>query len=187
MEIEKLKSAIESILFISGEPVKIAKLVQVTGANKPEIENALMMLSAELASQNRGLIILRHNETAQLATNPDNAPFIEKIVESELKGRISPAGLEVLSIVAYRGPIMRVAIESIRGVNSSYTLRALMMRGLVERQENPNDTRSFLYSISLDFLKKLGIENISQLPDYADLSKDERVESVINQTKEDNL
>ena len=187
METETLKSAIESILFISGEPVKVLKLVQVTGATKPEVENSLMMLSAELDSQNRGFVILRHNDCAQLATNPQNSPYIEKIVESELKGKISTAGLEVLSIVAYRGPVTRVAIESIRGVNSSYTRRALLVRGLVERSENPNDSRSFLYSITFDFLKKLGIESVKELPDYNELSRDERVDNVINDTKENSL
>jgi segregation and condensation protein B len=92
---------------------------------------------------------------------------------------LSKAALEVLSIVAYKGPISRAEIESIRGVNCSFTLRSLMMRGLLERIDNPKDGRGYLYKISFEFMKKLGIESIDKLPDYKELSQDSRIESVI--------
>jgi segregation and condensation protein B len=184
MEIENLKSVLESILFISGEPVKLTKLAQIFEVSKAEVENALMVLSGDLVSQKRGLIIVQNNDAAQLVTNPEHSRYIEKIVESELKGKISNAGLEVAAIVAYRGPISRLAIESIRGVNSSYTLRALLMRGLVEREENPNDSRSYLYRISMDFLKKLGLESAKNLPDFEELSQNERMEKIISENDE---
>jgi segregation and condensation protein B len=88
--------------------------------------------------------------------------------------------LEVISIVAYRGPITRSEIEAIRGVNSSYTVRSLMLRGLMERIENPNDSRGYLYKISFDFLKKLGIDSVERLPEFETLSKDSRIDSIIN-------
>ncbi|HLB50899.1 MAG TPA: SMC-Scp complex subunit ScpB, partial [Patescibacteria group bacterium] len=86
-------------------------------------------------------------------------------------------------IIAYRGPIARHAIEAIRGVNCSFTLRALLLRGLIERTNNPSDSRSILYRVSFDFLKTLGVDQVEKLSEYDALSKDDRVDSIISQTQ----
>ena len=179
MELEKIKSAIESILFLSGESVSIARMMKVIEASKEEIENAILILQNEYAERKSGLLILRKEDEVQLATNPENADLLNSLVKNEIQENLSSAGLEVLAIVAYRGPITRVEIEAIRGVNCSFTLRSLLMRGLVERIGNPKDSRGYLYKISFDFLKKLGMDSVSKLPDFENLSKDTRVDSVI--------
>jgi len=179
MELEKLKSQIESILFISGEPVKIARIAKITGAAKPEVENAVMVLQGEYGSGRRGLVILTKEEEVQMATDPENAHIVDQLIKSEIQENLSKAALEVLAIVAYRGPMTRIEVEAIRGVNCSFTLRSLLMRGLVERIENPKDNRGYLYKISFEFLKKMGVENVKQLPDFETLSKDERIDSII--------
>ena len=179
MDKEQLKSIIESLLFASGEPLKIGKISRICATGKPETENAILELSAEYESSGRGLRIIRKNDEAQMATNPQNAPVVEQLIKGELTESLSPAALEVLSIVAYRGPVARSSIESIRGVNSSYTLRNLLMRGLVERKENPRDARAYIYEITFDLLRHLGIDEIKKLPDYETLSKDGRVDSII--------
>lgn len=176
---EKLMSQIESILFLSGEAVKISRIAKISGATKPEVENALLLLEGEYQAKNRGIVILRKEEEAQMATSPANAEILEQLVKSEIQENLSKASLEVLAIVAYRGPINRLEIEAIRGVNCSFTLRSLMMRGLLERMENPKDGRGYLYKISFEFLQKMGLERIEQLPDFETLSKDERIESII--------
>jgi len=178
MDLQKLKSIIESILFMSGEPVKMAKIAKITGATKPEIENAILELQTGYAD-NRGVVILKKEDEVQMATNPENASFLTDLIKSEIQENLSRTSLEVLSIVAYRGPVSRAEIEAIRGVNSSFSLRSLMMRGLLERVENPSDSRGYLYKISFEFLKKLGLDSVSKLPDWESLSKDERIESVI--------
>ena len=180
MEPEKLKSIIESLLFLSGEPLKLSKISKVAGVSKAESENAILALQNDYALGKRGLIILKKEDEFQLATNPENAPFIDQLVKSEMQEALSRAALEVLSIVAYRGPITRSEIEAVRGVNSSYTVRSLMLRGLLERIENPSDSRGYLYKISFDFLKKMGIDSVEKLPDFEILSKDERIDSIIN-------
>ncbi|MDD5464683.1 MAG: SMC-Scp complex subunit ScpB [Candidatus Moranbacteria bacterium] len=179
MDQEKLKSAIESILFVSGEPVSLNKIAKVTDSTVPEIESALEILKDEYASGKRGIVILRKEQEVQMATDPENAQLIDQLVKSEIQENLSRAGLEVLSIIAYRGPITRVEVEAIRGVNCSFTVRSLMMRGLLERIENPKDNRGYLYKISFDFLKKMGIDSVDKLPDYETLSKDERIDSII--------
>lgn len=178
MEQEKLKSIIESVLFTSGDPVKLARIAKITGVDKSEIEEAISALQKEYSS-GRGFMIIKKEDDVQMTTSPENASYITDLVKSEVQENLSQTSLEVLSIVAYRGPITRVEIEAIRGVNSSFTVRALLLRGLLERIDNPKDTRSYLYKISFEFLKKLGLEEISKLPDFESLSKDERIDSII--------
>lgn len=178
MDQTKLKSIIESILFISGEPVKIAKLAKVSGAPGPEVENAIMMLQNDY-SDSRGLLIIKKEDEVQMTTDPQNSSFMTELVKSEVQENLSRASLEVLAIVAYRGPVSRADIEMIRGVNSSFTLRSLLMRGLLERVDNPKDNRSYIYKISFDFLKHLGLDKIEGLPDWEILSKDPKVDSIM--------
>lgn len=177
MEQDKLKSIIESVLFVSGGPVKIERLAKISSASKPEVENAIMMMQNEYAG--RGLTLIQKENEVQLATNPENTEYVDDLVKSEIQENLSKAALEVLSIVAYRGPISRLDVEAIRGVNCTFTLRTLLMRGLLERIENPKDNRGYLYKISFEFLKKLGLDDIKKLPDYEALSKDERIDSII--------
>jgi segregation and condensation protein B len=183
MDQNKLKSIIESILFISGESVKISKIAKITGAAKPEIENAVMVLQGEY-SGGRGLTIIKKDDEVQMASSPDNSTFVADLVKSEVQENLSRAALEVLSIVAYREPVSRADVDAIRGVNSTFTLRSLLLRGLVERVENPKSARSYLYKISFDFLRYLGLDDISKLPDWENLSRDSRIDSIIENTNE---
>lgn len=175
---QKLKSIIESILFISGEPMKISRIAKAAEMKVPEVKEALAALREDY-SGTRGMVIIEKEDMAQMATSPQNAEIVSNLVKSEIQEGLSKASLEVLSIVAYRGPISRIDIEAIRGVNCSFTLRTLLMRGLLERMDNPKDNRSYLYKISFDFLKKLGLESVDKLPDFENLSRDGRMDSVI--------
>lgn len=178
MDQNKLKSVLESILFVSGEPVAISKLSKIIGVNAPEIKLAIQELSESYSENGRGLMLLSVGEDVQMASSNENSEFVEKLVKNELEGPLSSAALEVLSIIAYRGPISKPEIEAIRGVNCAYTLRNLSVRGLIDRENNPKDSRGYVYSVSFDFLKKLGIEMVQNLPDYDKLSKDERINSI---------
>lgn len=179
METEKLQSIVESILFVSGEPVKKNKLVKIVGAKIEEIEEVLKKLQEKYAQGSSGLSLLVKGEEVQLSSKAENALYVEQLVKNELQDTLSSAGLEVVSIVAYRGPISKSEIEAIRGVNCSYTLRNLLLRGLIERNDNPRDSRGYVYVISFDFLKKLGVDEVKKLPQYDILSVDERINSVI--------
>jgi len=173
-----LKSQIESLLFVSGEPLKLAKVAKICEVPKDEILAEIEALNSEYR-ENRGFMIVQKEDSVQLATNPQNSAFVSQLVAGEMDAELSRAALEVLSIVAYRGPITRMQIEAIRGVNCSYVLRNLLIRGLVERKDTA-DIRGYLYEISFDFLKTLGISNAKGLPDWEKLSKDEKVEEILN-------
>ncbi len=162
---KNIKSIIESILFMKGEPIKIGQLVKIIGEKKAIIIEEIETLFAEYKKRNGGITIIKKGDTFTMVSSPENAEYVKQLTKDELEGDLSKVALETLAIVAYRGPISRVGIEAIRGVNSSFTLRNLRLRGLIERN-NSEKGRGYLYEVSVDFLKKLGISSIEDLPDF---------------------
>ena len=181
MDIEKIISAIESILFVCGEPIKLSKLIKVLSLEKDVVENAIKSLREKYSQNISGLMLITKGDEIQLVSSSSNTEYVENLVKSELQDALSAAALEVVSIIAYRGPISKSEIEAIRGVNCNYTLRNLLLRGLIERNDNPRDNRGYVYAISFEFLKKMGIDDVKKLPDYATLSMDERIISISDQ------
>jgi segregation and condensation protein B len=179
VEREQLQSVVESLLFVSGESLTVASLVKAAGVSEEEVEEVLQGLAEVYRAPDRGLFLVRKGSEVQLTTKPDNAIYAEHLVKGALQESLSKPALEVLSVIAYRGPISRAEIEAIRGVNCSMTLRNLMMRELIERTDNPQDARGYLYEISLPFLKALGLDNVTSLPDYEALRRDERLDAVL--------
>ncbi|QQR77061.1 MAG: SMC-Scp complex subunit ScpB [Candidatus Moraniibacteriota bacterium] len=179
MDIQKIASIVEALLFVSGDPVSVSRLAEVIDVSEEELEAALELLGKSYEEDNRGLFLIRKDGDIVLTSHPDSALFVERFVRSEREGALSRAALETLSIVAYRSPIGRADIDSIRGVNSTMTLRSLLLRGLIERRGNLDDTRGYLYSPSLAFLETLGLANCSELPDFDHLSKDERLSTLV--------
>ena len=165
-----MKSIIESILFSIGEPISIEKLTKTLSKNQDLIKKAIDELAEDYEKENRGLRIIKKGEKAQLVSAPENSHYIEKLIKDELQEDLTPVSLEALAIVAYKGPIARAEIEEIRGVNSSYILRNLLIRGLIERRGHPEDARAYIYEVSFDFLRKLGLKSIEELPEYKKLT-----------------
>ena len=159
-----LKSSLESILFLHGEPMAVSRLAKTIGAGKADIEKALAELREEY--RERGIVLIENRDAWQFATNPQNREAVRQFVTANFSEDLTRAALETIAIVAYQGPISRAGIEYIRGVNSSFTVRNLLVRGLVEREENPSDKRSYLYRVSMDFLKYLGLTRFDELPQY---------------------
>ncbi|MCK5332775.1 SMC-Scp complex subunit ScpB [Candidatus Parcubacteria bacterium] len=175
----KIESVLESLLFISGEPMSFKRLAKITDKNEDEISTNSEILAKKYSEGGGGLRVIIKDNKVQMVTAGENSEFVDKFFKSDIESDLSRVALEVLSVVAYRGPIARSEIEEIRGVNCSFTLRHLTIRGLVERISNPNDARAYLYKISFDFLKKLGIEKVEDLPKFSDL-KEKAVLQVIN-------
>ena len=174
-----LKSKIESLLFINNQPFKIKKLADLLKGEKKEIESALESLMADYNETQKGIQIQKINDEYQMVTAPDNAKLVKDFIKEEITGELSRAALETLTIVAYRGPITRAEIEQIRGVNCAIILRNLLVRGLVESEE---DKKKMLikYNITFDFLKFLGLTEQKQLPDYENLNSHESLEKILN-------
>ncbi len=140
-----MKSIIESILFSTGEPISIEKLAKLLEKNKEEIRSVVDELEKDYEDKDGGLRIIRKNENIQLVSSSKNSPYVEKLIRDELQEDLTPASLETLSIIAYKGPITRAEIEEIRGVNSTFILRNLLIRGLTERKGHPEDARAYVY------------------------------------------
>ncbi len=156
---ENLSAQIESLLFIHGEPLKISQLAEILETDEAAIIKAAYAIVEELKKAERGLILINAGGSLQLATKPELAPLVKKFAQKELGSELTPAALETISIVAYTGPISKEKIEFVRGVNSSYTIRNLLVRGLITQNKN-------LFEVSADLLRNLGLTDISQLPDY---------------------
>jgi segregation and condensation protein B len=167
------ESILESLLFISGEPMSFKNLTKIISQKEEVLKLSAESLAKKYAEKNGGLRILIKDGKMQMVTAGENSDVVEKFLKADIEGELSKAALEVLSIVAYRGPISRSEIENIRGVNCSFTLRHLLIRGLAERMSNPNDARAYLYRVSFEFLKNLGVEKVEDLPKFKELKEKE--------------
>lgn len=173
------QARLEALLFISGEPIAFTRLSTLLGIERAALDEVVASLRQRYSENaDSGLILIEHNDKIELATKPEAAKLVESLTKSTLQETLSKAALEVLSIIAYRSPIARAEIEAIRGVNCSYTLRALLLRGLIERQGNPSDARGYVYLPTFALLEHLGLSKAGDLPDYATLSTDPRMNIV---------
>ena len=161
-----LVSKIEALLFVYGEPLEIKKIAKILGFKEAAVREGLLGLAEVMKDEQRGLALIEDKDKVQLVTKPEFAKILEDITKQEFSEKLPPATLETLSIVAYAGPISRADIEYIRGVNSSFTLRALVMRGLVERQIDPKRSNAYIYSVSFELLRHLGLTKNLDLPEY---------------------
>ena len=165
METNKINDALEAILFVYGEPMKIRKAAELLGVSEEEVESAAQALK-EKNEVSGGLLLIVSESGLQLATKPEFSELVQKIAKEEMDSELSPASLETLAIIAYLGPVSRAEIEFIRGVNSSFILRNLSIRGLIERKSDPRRPSTFTYQSSLDFLKHIGLDTPEKLPEY---------------------
>jgi len=159
-----LDSQIEAILFWKGEPVKIKKLAESLSKTEEEIKAGLEILKEKV--QGRGVELIFKDDEVMLGTASQYSALIEKLTKDELVRDLGKAGLETISIIAYKGPISRAEIDYIRGVQSNFILRNLQIRGLVEKITDEKDQRRFLYRPTFDLLAFLGVSKIEDLPEY---------------------
>lgn len=181
-----LLRALEAVLFVSDEPVPAVALGQALGVERREAEDLCEELARSYEERSAGIELRSIAGGWRLATHPVAAPVVEQYVLSSRHARLTKAALETLAIVAYKQPVTRHQVSSIRGVNSDGVLRALLDRGLVTevgREETPG--RPALFGTSPEFLERLGLPSLADLPalapllgrpDTADATEDERAE-----------
>ena len=176
-----ISSAIEAILFASGDSVPIARLSLILGAYEGEIEHAAAVLAEKYENEGRGMRILKLEDKLQMCSAPEYAPFITKALEQRKPPVLSQSALEALAIVAYFQPVTRAYIDQVRGVDSSYTVGILLERGLIEpcgKLDVPG--RPSIFKTTDVFLRTMGISELSQLPPLPDMTNGEGIEKLQN-------
>ena len=168
-----LESKIEGILFFKNEPVKRNKLAGILKVREEEISEAVQNLKTNL--EGRGIVLVENNDEIMLGTAPELSKLIEDLQKEELNRDLSKASLETLSIILYKNGANRAEIDYIRGVNSSFTLRALSVRGLVEKIQDPKDARRFLYKPTFELLSHMGLTSVHELPEFESVNTSVKV------------
>lgn len=157
-----LDIAIEGVLFFKASAMKKSDLIKLFNCTAEDLQTALTSLSERLIAG--GTRLIQTDTQVELVTAPELDELIESLRRDDLKRDIGKAGAETLAIILYKGPLTRSEIDRIRGVNSSFILRNLLIRGLVERT---SDTRGNTFAATPDLFAHLGISNKIELPDYA--------------------
>jgi segregation and condensation protein B len=158
-----IQSLIESLLLVAGDPVKIEDLARVLEVQKSIVETALRGLGDEY--RQRGLRLQRREDQVQMVSAPESASVIERFLGLQQSGKLSPAALETLAIIAYQQPITRPQTEMIRGVNCDGVFRTLLIRGLIEEVGRLGQAgRPILYGTTFSFLQHFGLSDLSELP-----------------------
>jgi segregation and condensation protein B len=161
----QLNQSIESLLFVANKPLSAKAIAKYLEADEAAVNTALKEIQDE--RKDSGIVLLEATDLWQLATNSANSEAVKNFLNAELRERLTDATVETLAIIAYRQPISRGEIEAIRGVNCQYSIRHLLMRGLIQRSGTKD--RQVLYETTLEFLQHLGIASVNELPEFEKL------------------
>lgn len=172
-DMKEIESAIEGILFASGEPIHVERICVALELDRPTVERLLQKLMDYYAYERRGIRLLHIEDTWQLCSSPDYADAIRKAFEIRKPAKLSQPALEVLTIIAYYQPTTRAYVDQIRGVDSSYTIGLLLDRKLIEecgRLQVPGRPR--LYRTTRQFLRAFHLTSLDDLPEMPELAGD---------------
>jgi len=157
--------AIEAILLVAEEPVEPQALAQLLEVSPSRVEEVCAGLAASYEDEERGFVLARVAGGYRLQTHPDLAAYVERFVLDGQPARLSGAALETLAVVAYRQPVSRPQVASVRGVNADAVMRTLAHRGYIEEVgRDPGPGQAVLYGTSRLFLEKLGLDSLAELP-----------------------
>ena len=174
-----LSSAVEAILFASGEPFPISRISLILGAEIKEVELAAAFLQKEYADNQRGMRILRLDDKLQMCSSPEYAQVISLALEQRKPPMLSQSALETLAVVAYFQPVTRAYIDQVRGVDSSYTVASLADKGLIEvcgKLDVPG--RPAVFQTTDAFLRTMGVSALDELPELPDMNKSEGMDKL---------
>lgn len=167
-----MKSALETMMFMWGEPLEVKDAAQILEAEKADVRKLFLELQNEYEQEGRGIRIRQVDDAFGYVTHVENEVFVEKLCTPVRVKRLSQAALEVLAIIAYRQPVTRSEIDSIRGIKSERVIDGLTDKGLIEvigRSEGVG--RPLVYATTKEFLKKFGFASLKDLPEVAEFEE----------------
>lgn len=179
---ENITAVIESILFITAQPLSIARLAKLTGASKNAVEKTVDDLLIKFTAEKGGIVLQRIDDSVQFVTAPVAKEVVEQFIKEQTTGELSRPSLETLTIIAYRGPVTRAEIEQIRGVNCSIILKNLLIRGLITKSDD-SEAMMTTYQVTFEFLQYLGIQETSTLPEYDKLNSDQTLQEALQKAQ----
>ena len=186
MELKELQRAIEAILFAAGERVDAARLAAVLETDVNEIMEAADALAGELAYERRGIRIIKLEKGYQMVSSGEMADYVTKCLETRKPPKLSSSQLEALTIIAYYQPATKAMVEQIRGVDSSYSVAALLNKKLIEEAGRLNvPGRPIQYKTTPDFLRTFGLSSLEELPPIDKISFGEPIPEEQSQTAEE--
>lgn len=178
----ELDKKIEALIFYKGEEITFKELSNILEVSEEEIKNGVLNIKEK--NKYSGIKILTTDNSVMFTTGEEIAPIIEKLEKEEYEKELSKASLETLTIILYRGPIKKSMIDYIRGANSQFTLRNLLIKGLIEKETDPKDERSYLYKPTIELLRYMNISNIKELQEYKEIN--EKIDSFIKNSEKEN-
>lgn len=166
MEAEEIRRGIEAILFAAGDPVGAERMALAMGLSVETVHQEVKVLQDEYSFQRRGIRIIRMEEAYQMVSAPEQSDLITRALETRKPPKLSASALETLTVIAYYQPTTKAFVEQIRGVDSSYTISALLNKKLIEEQGRLSvPGRPILYGTTPDFLRTFGLSSLEELPE----------------------
>ena len=179
MEQSELQRAIEAILFAAGERIEVSRLAAALEVDPKDIVAAADSLMDELSFERRGIRILKLEDGYQMVSSGEMADFVTQVLETRKPPKLSASQLETLTIVAYYQPATKAMVEQIRGVDSSYSVSALLNKKLIEEAGRLNvPGRPIQYKTTPDFLRTFGISSLEELPQIEKVNFGEPIETM---------
>ncbi len=178
-DLRELSGILEAILFVAGDAVEITEIMRAMDITEERLNEVLAALDSEYEFERRGLRLLRFGNHVQLATRPDYAEYVERLLQPVQKQSLSMAVMETLAVIAYRQPVTKAEIEQIRGVKCDYSVQSLLNKGMIEEQGRRETIgRPILYGTTDAFLRHFAISSLDDLPriDFSALEQNQRKE-----------
>jgi len=169
---KNISALLEALLFAHGGEISFVRLGELAGMTADAAATSVRTLAQEYRAGGRGLTIIEHNGGCALGTSGEYAEQIAAVGRKEFSEELSRASLETLALIAYRGPLTRAEVEQVRGVQSSFILRNLLLRGLIERTGENRGEPAHRYRVTTDFLAHIGLGSLEELPGFSALRAD---------------
>ncbi|MBI4713912.1 SMC-Scp complex subunit ScpB [Candidatus Uhrbacteria bacterium] len=175
-----LTTKLEAILFAIAKPIAITQLSKQLNVSNEVVHEAITVIKEKFNTSNSGIRLFELDGKVQFVSNPDFGDDVSAFLKKEASGPLTRPSLETLAVIAYRGPVTKPEIEQIRGVNCAIILRNLLIRGLVEEKEDTTRLQN-VYTVSMDFLRELGLHNLNELSQFVDFHENEKIQQLLSE------
>jgi len=181
-----LTTNIESILFAAAKPIALEQLRKYFDVSSEVVAEAVEDIRTRYNRETSGIHLLEQEGKVQFVTNPDASEDVASFLKKDATSPLTKPSLETLTVIAYRGPVTRPELEQIRGVNCGVILRNLLIRGFIEETQDRTRLQP-VYSVSIDFMRKLGLTHLEELPEYESFHTNQSIDELLKTTPDESV